>query len=489
MPTAFLSPSVRYATILAKACVVAGACIALGLLGSPDDPLETGKTTITPVLSASPKETPLPYLSRTYPEFISTSIPDDQYASQQWSMHTSDQVAGASGLFRAREFLVAPSEVVVAIVDSGVMFEHEDLVFLPGYDFIHDANVANDSDGRDHDPGDPGDWVNRADIDQNLVSDGCHISASKWHGTAIAGIIGATSHNAAGIAGGAPAVAMLPVRVTGKCGGYVADLIDGIRWAAGLSVDGAADNPNPADVINLSVGFEGQCSNAMQGAINDAVNAGAIVVTASTNSAADLNTKPYSPAVCNNVITVAATDRSGAITAYSALGNNVFMTAPGGTLSDGIVTTQNNGNETLLPDSAYGSHYGTSIAAAHVSAAVANLLSYQPDLTRHQIQQLLSQSVNPITENSRCNSGQCGFGRLDAYAALRLLSEGFQFDDEPIADIPVQLAATNSDGNNTLAIASVGERTTAVGAADTNQLVFLLLMLLAYGVKKRYYAR
>jgi len=475
------SKNLRFNTLLVKSCAMLLCCAIPGLIPGPH-PAQT-TTLVQPVL-ATPSD-PVSPLTSDDANTISTSMPDDRFAGQQWSFHSSGEYTGASGLFNAREFLAAPTEVVVAIVDSGVMLEHEDLNFLPGYDFIDDTSVANDSDGRDHDPGDPGDWVNRTDIDNQAVSSGCSIAASKWHGTAISGIIGATSHNATGIAGGAPSVAMLPVRVTGKCGGYVADLIDGIRWSAGLEIKGVADNPHPADVINLSVGFPGQCSNAMQGAINDAVDAGAVVVTASTNSAADLDNTPYSPASCENVITVAATDRAGSITSYSALGESVFMSAPGGTVTDGIVTTQNDGSELPLARSAYGSHYGTSIAAAHVSAAVANLLSYAPDLSRQRVEELLAMSVKSTAEDPRCELDQCGYGRLDAYEAMKLLADNSQLQEAPaddeqfLEDVPVQLAATEPATVQSDAIVTSAFNDIGTGTLSQQAIVILFLSWLA----------
>ena len=403
-----------------------------------------------------------------------TSLPDDPLASQQWNHQSEEQFTGASGLFAAQSLLTSGTEVVVAIVDSGVLVNHEDLHFLPGYDFIDDPEVSNDGDGRDHDPADPGDWVNNDDLIQQRVSDNCGIAASTWHGTAMAGIIGATSHNATGIAGGAPLVTLLPVRVTGKCGGYVVDLIDGIRWSAGLSVEGVADNQNPADVINLSVGFPGNCSNAMQTAIDDAVNAGSIIVTAATNSAASLNTEPYSPAVCRNVITVAANARDGSLTPFSALGDAVTLSAPGGTIRDGIITTQNNGRETALAENSYGFQYGTSIAAAHVSAAVATLLSYQPDLSKEQVEQLLTTSATSTANDKRCATQLCGFGRLNADAAMQMLIENALFNADDVTEerdtVPVESepSVQPTQANNTATeISQTADTGSGILASDT----------------------
>ena len=408
------------------------------------------------------------------------SSPDDTFADQQWSLRTD--AAGASGLFGSHEYLTGADNIVVAVVDSGVL-QHEDLHFLPGYDFIHNPTVGNDGDGRDHDPSDPGDWVDNEDISQGTVSEGCAIAASKWHGTAIAGIIGATPYNATGIAGGSPSVSMLPVRVTGKCGGYVSDLIDGIRWAAGLEVSGVATNQYPADVINLSVGFPGACSNAMQQAINDAVSTGATLVTAATNSAANLDTDPYSPAACENVLTVAATDRDGAITSYTALGDSVFIAAPGGTVTDGIITTQNDGLDLPAPGSTYGYHYGTSIAAAHVSSAVANLLAYSPDLTQDEIKQLLSVSATSIDFDPQCRSGQCGEGGLNAFAAMELLASDYLLEDQSFDTVaentfPVQLAATSSTAGIVESPASDSESDDIwAGSSDRATILILILLL------------
>jgi len=87
-------------------------------------------TLVQPVLATAPNEPVVP-LANDDTDTVSTSMPDDRYAGQQWSLHATSEFAGASGLFNAREFLAVASEVVVAIVDSGVMLEHEDLVFLP----------------------------------------------------------------------------------------------------------------------------------------------------------------------------------------------------------------------------------------------------------------------------------------------------------------------------------------------------------------------
>lgn len=383
------------------------------------------------------------------------SLPNDPFAEAQWSFLSPLANRGSADHFNAQLHNANIHEVVVAVVDSGIVLNHEDLPTLPGYDFVSMPSIGNDGDGRDADPSDPGDWVSEKDHQLNRVSEKCQTSASRWHGTAVSGIIGASSNNQLGIAGGAPAVALLPVRITGKCGGHVNDLIDGIRWAAGLPVADTNTNQNPARIINLSVGFAGSCTENLQSAIDDAVNAGAILVTAATNSGADLDRTPYSPASCKNVLSIAASVRNGDLADYSAYGSSVFMLAPGGSAVDGIITSDNKGETLPLADSGYGTHYGTSLAAAHVSAALASMLSIEPKLTNHELLDFLAKSAIALTE-SECAPQHCGNGRLNVQRAVQML-----------LDIAVDEAPPESGQ-------ALAEEEPAIGLADPVTLTVLM---------------
>ena len=101
---------------------------------------------------------------------------------------------------------------------------------------------------------------------------------------------------------------ILPVRVLGKCGGWLSDIADGIRWAAGLPVNGVT-NPNPARVLNLSLGGEGPCGPTYADAISGARQRGATVVVSAGNERSDFS--GFRPANCPGVISVAATNRQG----------------------------------------------------------------------------------------------------------------------------------------------------------------------------------
>ena len=99
---------------------------------------------------------------------------------------------------------------------------------MPGYDLITNVVVANDGDGRDADPSDPGDWDELDQCGTGPAQD------SSWHGTHVSGTIAAAADNVLGVAGVAPNVKIQPVRVLGVCGGFLSDIAQGILWAAGL---------------------------------------------------------------------------------------------------------------------------------------------------------------------------------------------------------------------------------------------------------------
>ena len=313
------------------------------------------------------------------------------------------------------------SGVTVAVIDTGAR-PHADLAanLLPGYDFISSPQVANDGGGRDPDASDPGDWLTPAE------AAACSTTPrnSSWHGTHVAGTVAAVTDNATGVAGVARGARIVPVRVLGKCGGALSDIVDAIRWSAGLTVPGAPANPNPAEIINLSLGGSGACGGAYQDAFDDAIAAGATVVVAAGNSDADA--AGFRPANCDGVITVAATNRTGKRSYYSNFGAAVEIAAPGGETfvqSDGVLSTANAGATTPGADS-YLFYQGTSMAAPHVAGVAAILKSVAPSASPAQILSAMESTAQPFPPGGTrpCSTTTCGAGIVDAGEAARSLA-------------------------------------------------------------------
>ncbi|MCB1261152.1 MAG: S8 family serine peptidase, partial [Acidimicrobiales bacterium] len=276
------------------------------------------------------------------------AVPNDpQYATEHWHYKevTAPSNYGAN-LPPAWDITTGSPSVVTAILDTGKL-DHEDLVgrFLPGYDMISDSQIANDGGGRDADPSDPGDWITSAENASGYFA-GCPVRNSSWHGTHVAGTVGAATNNGIGVSGINWVSPMIAVRVLGKCGGSSADIADAIRWAAGLPVAGTPLNANPADVINMSLsGSSATCPTTYQNAINDARAAGTVVVVAAGNNNADAGAR--SPSNCAGVITVGATAGDAWKATYSNYGATVEISAPGGDSGyDGMIrSTLNTGTQ------------------------------------------------------------------------------------------------------------------------------------------------
>ncbi len=304
--------------------------------------------------------------------------------------------------------------VVVAVLDGGSL-AHPDLAanLLPGYDFVSNASVANDGNGRDSDPTDAG-----------LPTSST--STAVWHGLHVMGTIGAVD-NTIGLMGVAPGAKILPVRVLGNSNGSSVDVIAGIRWAANVGPDpvygwfgtapSPAVNPNPAKVINLSLGgtgggIGGSCDAETQLAIDDAIAAGVVVVAAAGND--DENAETFSPANCDGVIAVGATTTSGTKASFSNWGPTVDLSAPG----VDILSLYNTGTR-AAGSSSYASLDGTSMASPHVAGVAALMLEANPLLTPAQVEQMLVDSASPFASTPVCDESPClGRGILDADAAV-----------------------------------------------------------------------
>lgn len=342
------------------------------------------------------------------------ATPNDTEYSKQWDLYEATAGMNVPGAWDK----VTGTGVTVAVIDTGYV-AHSDLAanIVGGYDFISDTKVANDGNGRDSNPADPGDWTAA-----NECAAGDPAGTSSWHGTHVAGTIAAVTNNSKGVAGIAYGAKVSPLRVLGKCGGYDSDIIDAITWASGGTVSGVPANTNVAKVINMSLGGGGACTSATQTAINAAVNRGTTVVVAAGNSNA--NAANYSPASCNNVISVAATNRAGSRSYYSNFGSIVDIAAPGGETrtvqSGGILSTLNAGASTPGSES-YDYYQGTSMAAPHIAGLAALVKSANSALTPAQIESAIKTNSRALP--GTC-SGGCGAGLADAAKTVQAVTGG-----------------------------------------------------------------
>jgi serine protease len=393
-----------------------------------------------------------PQVAWAQPDYIKHALDtvpgDPRYADLQWDMHHR-----VGGVRAPRAWDVGNGrDMVVAVIDTGYV-KHADLSanLLPGYDFIsahgqlqdgtRHPDVAGDGNGRDADARDPGDWTD------DSMDGWCGLrSPSSWHGTHVAGTVAAVANNGIGIAGLAHGAKVQPVRALGHCGGTTSDIVDAITWASGGSVEGVPANRTPADVINLSLGSAVACTRdpATQAAIDGALARGVVVVAAAGN--ANIDASQFSPASCNGVITVGATDVAGARAGYSNYGPAVALAAPGGggmgpQETAFIWSTGNSGTTTPVAsprgDVLLGM-VGTSMAAPHVAAAAAMLqgasvANGHPPLTPGQVRAILKGTARPFGVAPPANQA-IGTGILDAAAAIAAAANGY---DERAAALPL----------------------------------------------------
>jgi serine protease len=377
------------------------------------------------------------------------------------------------------------ANVVVAVLDTGVRRDHPDLTskLLAGYDFISTTPVSNDGDGRDADPADPGDFDST--------------DSSSWHGTQTAGLVGAATNNGVGMASVGRDVMVLPVRVLGTGGGFDSDIQAAMLWAGGLSSVPNV-NPNPAKVINLSLGAKGVCNAAYLDVVRQLSVAGVVVVAAAGNDGLAVGTpancQGVSGGVAYGVIAVAGVRHAGTKVGYSDLGPEIAIAAPAGNCVNAtgnclypLLTTSNSGASAPVSHAAGGSIYtgvgadaslGTSFAAPLVSGTVGLMFAANPSMTPAQALAALKASARAFpasgssvgvatcvapsatAQNSECycTTSTCGAGLLDAGAAVNGVAAN-------LAVANVVASSTQVVAADTIGLSGALSRASATGAA------------------------
>jgi serine protease len=331
--------------------------------------------------------------------------------------------------------LTSGAGVTVAVLDTGVWLNHPDLQgqLQPGYDFISDPANAGDGDGIDADPNDPG--------------DAALFGTSSFHGTHISGTIAAATNNTLGVAGVAFGAQVIPLRVLGNRGGTDYDIEQAVRYAAALPNDSNITPPQPADVINLSLGGPG-FSEASQSVYRAARNAGTIIVAAAGNGA---TATPFYPASYDGVISVGAVAIDKTLAPYSNTGPTLDVTAPGGNTArdtngdgnpDGILSTAvSDANGIITPGFQF--FQGTSMAAGHMSGVAALMRAVNPMLTPQELDNFLAngsitEDLGPVGRDNRF-----GHGLINGYRAVIAASNAAGTPVNPVPILAVNPAALN----------------------------------------------
>jgi serine protease len=340
--------------------------------------------------------------------FRARATPNDPGFSQMWhfaSIGAEDAWDITQGLGSQR----------VGVVDTGLVRTHEDVGAraVAGFDFVTDN--GNDGDRRDANFNDPGDACQQEG------------TGDSFHGTHVAGTIGARANNAVGVPGLNFNAGLVIARALGVCGGSLTDIMEGALWLAGASVPGVADiGADKVSVMNLSLGVDNvACSRFEQESIDFIDAQGVLFVAAAGNNGGAVG----SPGNCSRVVSVAAHGPTNKLASYSSFGTQITLVAPGGDFSLGQAAgvLSSIGPST----SGYAFLQGTSMAAPHVTGSISLMQALDPTLTRTQIvtiltstggvcegcqgkpRLLLDRALEAVTPGSEPNPGNPGNGLAD----------------------------------------------------------------------------
>jgi len=328
-----------------------------------------------------------PLIEYIEPDYLITldAIPNDPYYSNLWGM---DAINAPD----AWDVQQGNSDILVAVIDTGIDYTHEDLAAnmwvnpgeIAGNGIDDDSNgYIDDVYGYDfaNDDGDPYDDI--------------------YHGTHVAGTIAAVGDNSKGVIGTSPSVKVVAVKFIDSSGrGYISNAISAIEYSINIG----------AKISNNSWGLLSY-SSSLETAISDAQDNGQIFVATAGNYGTDNDSVPYYPASYNldNIVSVASTTSNNNLSSFSNYGKlSVDLGAPG----TNIYSTS--------PGNSYRYLSGTSMAAPHVSGVLALMLSEDSTLSVADTKQILLNSTSNITYLDGITvSG----GLLDAYAAVSNVSD------------------------------------------------------------------
>ncbi len=392
--------------------------------------------------------------------FVHThATPDDSFVGSQWNFP-------AINLPLAWDITTGSTNTIVAVVDTGVLLNHPDLSnkLTNGYDFISDPDRARDGDGIDDNPNDNG------DLDLG--------GSSSFHGTHVAGIAGAQTDNAAGVAGASWQTQIMPLRAVGKDGGTLFDIIQAVRYAAGLNNNSNTVPAQIADVINLSLGSSFS-SQSEQDTYNEVRQAGVLVVASAGNESSTL---PSYPASYDNVINVSATTITNAQAGYSNSGPTVDIAAPGGSnltdlngdgIGDGVLSTMGDDSGSGPVQFGYAALSGTSMAAPHVAGVIALMKAVHPAMVPAEFDAALVAGDLTDDLGAPGRDDIFGYGLINAQKAViaaQNMANGQGTDPGPILTASASTLNFGAFGAQlSLTLQNVGTGTVTVQSVSANQ--------------------
>lgn len=308
---------------------------------------------------------------------VNKSIPNDLFINEQWSFNNTNTF-GAWG-----EIQKASSDIVIAILDTGVDSNHPDLKdsMVKGYNTLEDTYDTEDLNG---------------------------------HGTHVAGIAAAIRNNGIGIAGVASGAKIMPIKVLGNTGlGSSSSVAKGIRYA----VDHYKEVGGKRLIINMSIQIKGYNDPAVQEALNYAYENNAVLVASMGNSGD--NTIFY-PAAVDKVIAVGNVDEYDNKNYMSSYGEHIDVSAPG----TNILST--------LPGGEYGYDSGTSMSAPFVSGQASLILSKSPELSVDQVASIIKKTAKDI--DAPGFDIYTGYGIVDVYNSISYKGDTAEINKEVIEE-------------------------------------------------------
>lgn len=346
--------------------------------------MKVGESTVEETLAALRNNPDVLYAEPDYKLRLAAQ-PNDQLFRYQYALYNPGgtlQIPGSpTGKNRADikatgawDFAKGDPNLLIAVLDSGIDYTHPDLaskVISTGKDFINDDNDAMD----DH-----------------------------WHGTHVAGIIGAATNNTEGIAGVAWDCRLLPGKIISAEGeGDYSDLIEALVWAADYSQGQAR-----VGVINMSVGGD-EPAQALRAALEYAFKKGIVLVAAAGNDG--VPGVLYPAAYDEFCLAVSASDYNDEVTGFSNSGPEIDVAAPGVWVLSTIPVAMTDPG--YLP---YAFATGTSMAAPHVAGFAALIKAKKPWLSPGEIMKLIRYTPDDIESTGRDNYS--GYGRINTERAL-----------------------------------------------------------------------